>query len=84
MQRAGTVGADLYAGAEFTELRRLLVNIDVDAAADQGERRGQATDAAADDGDIAGHFRLPLTGQPGSPAALRLRSTKMSSSFGTT
>ena len=33
MKHAGAVGADLHAGAELAQFRRLLVDIDVDAAA---------------------------------------------------
>jgi hypothetical protein len=51
-QDARAVGADLDAGADLPELARLLVDLDVDAAREQGERRGQATDARADHDDL--------------------------------
>ena len=51
-QDARAVGADLDAGADFLELVRLLVNLDIDAALEQGKRRRQSTDAGADDGDL--------------------------------
>ena len=51
-QNAGAVGADLDAGADFLQLVRLIVDLDIDAAPKQGQRRGQSADAAADDHDI--------------------------------
>jgi len=51
-QNARAVGADLDAGADLLELARLFVNFDVDAALEQRKRRGQATDAGADDKDL--------------------------------
>ncbi len=40
-KHTGAVGAHLHPGAEFAQFRRLLVNIHVDAAADQCQRSGQ-------------------------------------------
>src|SRR5215471_1252451 len=48
-QDASAIGAYLDAGAHFLELVRLFVNFNVDAALEQGKRRGQSTDAGADD-----------------------------------
>ena len=58
MEHAGAVGADLDAGAELFQLGRLLIDIDADALADQRQRRGQATDARSDDGDVVIHANL--------------------------
>src|SRR5262245_46055903 len=58
MQHARAVGADLNAGADLLELRRLLVDLDVDAAAQQPERGREPADAAADDDDFS-HSRKP-------------------------
>ncbi len=52
MQHARAVGADLHAGAKLAQLRRLLIDVDVDAAPQQPERRREPADAAADDGDV--------------------------------
>src|SRR5580704_2146486 len=52
MKHADAVGADLHAGAELAQFRRLLVDIDVDAAPQQRQRRGKSADAAADDRDV--------------------------------
>ena len=49
IEHARAVGADLHAGAELLELRRLLVDVDADALPDQRQRGGQAADAGADD-----------------------------------
>src|SRR5258707_8626893 len=59
-QNARAVGADLDAGADFLELVRLFVDLDIDAALEQGKRRSQSTDPGADDGDIfrRAHGRL--------------------------
>jgi hypothetical protein len=51
-QDASAIGADLDAGADFLELVRLFVNFNIDAALEQGKRRGQSTDAGADDNDL--------------------------------
>src|SRR5262249_3251205 len=48
-QDASAIGADLDAGAHFLELVRLFVNFNVDAALEQGNRRGQYADAGAGD-----------------------------------
>ena len=50
MQNARGVRADLDAGAHLAQCPGLLVDVDVDAGAQQGQRGGQPTDAAADDG----------------------------------
>src|SRR5215471_6314509 len=52
-QDASAIGAYLDAGAHFLELVRLFVNFNVDAALEQGKRRGQSTDAGADDNDLS-------------------------------
>ena len=69
MQHAGAVGADLHAGAEFAQLRRLLVDIDIDAAADQRERRREPADSAADDDDFFRHSGCGLRRLAGGIAA---------------
>ena len=48
------VGADLHPGPDFLKDRRLLVNLDLEAALDEGKRRRQPAYAAAGDDD----FRL--------------------------
>src|SRR5262249_15865000 len=59
-QNARAVRADLDAGADLLELARLFVNLDIDAALEQGKRGGQPTDAGADDDHMFrrahGHF----------------------------
>ena len=52
VENARAVGADLHAGAKLAQFRRLLVDIDIDAAPDQRQRRRQPADAAADDRDV--------------------------------
>ena len=61
-QHAGAVRADLDAGADLLQLRRLLVDLDVAAALEQRQRRGQSADAAADDDDffVVRHGSLEL------------------------
>ena len=49
LEHAEHVGAELDAGADFLELRRLLQHLDRDALARQRERGGEPADAAADD-----------------------------------
>jgi hypothetical protein len=73
MQNAGAVGADLQTGAEFAQFPRLFIDVDVDVPPDQRQRRREPADAAADDDE------MPLSLHAGSPAALRLKSTKISS-----
>src|SRR5262249_16091953 len=51
-QNACAVGADLDAGADLLELARMFVTLNVDAALEQGPRRGQPTDAGADDNHL--------------------------------
>jgi hypothetical protein len=48
-QDASAVGTDLDAGANLLEPIRLLVNFNVDAALEQGQRRSQSPDARAHD-----------------------------------
>lgn len=50
MQQARGVGADLQAGADLAEARRLLVDLNVESGLEQRQRRGQPADATADDG----------------------------------
>jgi hypothetical protein len=50
-QEARSVGADLDAGADLADARRLLVDVDVEPRLQQMQRRGQAANAAADDRD---------------------------------
>src|SRR5882757_8977935 len=51
-QQARGVGADLDAGAYLADARRLLVDMDVEPGLQQVQGGRQATDAAADDGDL--------------------------------
>ena len=51
MQRTIAVGADLDAGTDLLEVERLLVDIDVVAAIEQRQRRGESADTAAGDQD---------------------------------
>jgi hypothetical protein len=51
VQHPGAIGADLDAGADFGQLRGLLVDGDVDAPAQQRQRGGQTADSAADNGN---------------------------------
>ena len=53
VQDARGVRADLDAGADLAQRRRLLVDMDVEARPQQRQRRRQAADAAADDADPA-------------------------------
>src|SRR5215813_7341468 len=53
VQHARAVRADLNPGADFLELVGLLVELDIDAALEQSERRRKTADAAADDDDLA-------------------------------
>ena len=46
-QQARRIGADLDAGADLAELRRLLVDVDVAARLQDRERGGEPADAAA-------------------------------------
>src|ERR1051326_4589602 len=61
VQDARAVRADLDAGAEFAEPHGLLIDLHIEAAAEQRERGRQTPDAAADHGDPVwyGHFRIP-------------------------
>src|SRR5918992_4160676 len=61
MQDAGGVGADLAPRADLAERRGLLVHVDVDAAAQQRQRRGEAADPTAHDADrdSISHDSLP-------------------------
>ena len=62
MQDAGGVGADLDAGADLAEHRRLLVDTDVEPGAQQRQCGGETADAAADHTDrntIARHIGCP-------------------------
>src|ERR1700722_2450480 len=52
VKHAGAVGADLYTSAELAQFRRLLVDIDLDAAANERQRGDEPADAAADDRDV--------------------------------
>ena len=52
MEGAVAVGADLHAGADLLEVGRLLVDVDVVAALEQRQRRGEPADAAAGDQDV--------------------------------
>jgi hypothetical protein len=51
VQDPGRVRADLDAGADLGELTGLLVDVNVEASLEQGERGGEAPDAAAGDAD---------------------------------
>jgi hypothetical protein len=50
-QNAGPVGADLDAGADLAQRRRLLEDGDVEAATQQRERGGETADPGTDDED---------------------------------
>ena len=52
MEDMRAVGADLDAGAEFTKFRRLLVDVDIDAAPDKSKRRRKTANAATNDCDV--------------------------------
>src|SRR5712692_5458358 len=52
VEHARAVGAQLQAGADFAQLRCLLVDVDIEALVEQRERRREATDAAARDEDV--------------------------------
>src|SRR5204862_4961506 len=52
VEHSRAVRADLHAGAELLQLRRLLIDIDADALPDQRQRRGQSPDAGADDCNV--------------------------------
>ncbi len=54
-QHAGPIGAELHARTDFGELLRLLVDGDLEAAADQREGASQAAEAGAHDGDASEH-----------------------------
>src|SRR5262249_37673893 len=51
MENAGTVWADLDAGADLAPPGGLLLHVDVEAVPGQGKRGRESTKAAADDGD---------------------------------
>src|SRR5882762_9375252 len=51
-QQARGVGADLDAGADLADARRLLVDMDVEPGLQQMQGGRQAANAAADDGDF--------------------------------
>ena len=53
-QQARGVRPDVDAGADFGQQARLLVDLHVEAGLQQAKRRGEAADAAADNG----HFRV--------------------------
>src|ERR1043166_9571860 len=57
MENAGAVGADLDAGAKLAQLGRLLIDVDVDSAPEQRERRRKPADARAYDCDRGRHIR---------------------------
>ncbi len=51
VKHASAVRADLDAGTHLLELDGLLVHLDIEAAPQQRERRGEPANAAADDHD---------------------------------
>ncbi len=55
MEDARPVGADLHASAKLAQFVCMLVDIDIDTAPDQRERRREPADAAADNRDIVRH-----------------------------
>ncbi len=79
MKGAIAVGADLDAGADLLEVGRLLVDVDVMAALEQRQCRGEPADAATGDQDVV--LRPPpligprhaarATPSPASPASAR-------------
>jgi hypothetical protein len=54
VEHAGAVRADLDASADLLELGRLLIDLDVEAALEQGQRGGQSANAGADHGNRVG------------------------------
>ena len=64
-QEARGVGADLDAGADLADARRLLVDLDVEPGLQQLQGGRQAADAAADDGDP--HAGLTAASRRSSP-----------------
>ena len=64
-QQARGVGADLDAGADFADARRLLVDVDVEPGLQQVQGGGEAADAAADDGDF--HVTTRSINRPSPP-----------------
>jgi hypothetical protein len=51
VQDARGAGPHVDPTADFGQLVRLLVDLDIEAGLMQGHRGGEATEAAADDGD---------------------------------
>src|SRR5438128_7878412 len=54
VKNARPIRGELHARADFLELLRLLVDLDIEARAEQRERGGEAADAATGD-EYAGH-----------------------------
>ena len=54
-QQPRGVGADLDAGADFADARRLLVDVDVEPGLQKMQRGGESADAAADHRDLEAH-----------------------------
>ncbi len=68
MEQPRGVGADLDAGADLADARRLLVDLHVEAGLQQMQRGGEPADAAADDG----HFHCRTCRHTASPSSHRL------------
>ena len=52
IENPGAVGADLESGADLHDLGRLLIDVDIEAALEQRQRRGQPADARAGDQNL--------------------------------
>src|SRR4029077_12741392 len=82
IEDTGAVRAELDAGADLLEHGRLLVHLDIDAALEQRQRRGESADAAANDDD----FGRRRAGDPlhiGTPAGLLRVSSRLRTDFRT-
>ena len=64
VQHPRRVRADLDAGPDLGQGRRLLIDLDVEPGAQQRECRGQPADAAADDADPHDRPSLAASGPP--------------------
>ncbi len=67
VEHARAVGAQLQAGADFAQLRCLLVDVDIEALVEQRERRREAADAAAGNEDMRNAHHPDAGHLPGGP-----------------
>ena len=73
LEHAEHVGAELDAGADLLELRRLLQHLDRDALARQRQRGREPADPAADDDHLIGGTHHATPGiRPSLPAHSRV------------